>query len=120
VWPAAIVVGLCGVSGVVYTFVVIGRARRQTHYRPVLEDWAWHAGIPFVAYAALLTASIRLAASPIPSLFIVAASALLLLFVGIHNAWDTVTFIAVERVRPEGQQPGADDGRQDRDATGWP
>lgn len=105
VWPASILIGLCGVSGVAYTFVVIRRGRRQTRYRPVLEDWVWHAGIPLVAYAALLTTSIGLAAASVPSLFVIAASALLLLFVGIHNAWDTVTFIAVERMHVEG--PGA-------------
>ena len=97
--------------GVTYAFVVIRRARRQTRYRPVLEDWAWHAGLPLVAYGALLTVSLGLAASPVPSLFVVAGSALLLLFVGIHNAWDTVTFVAVERMRVEGRQPGAEDGR---------
>jgi ABC-type proline/glycine betaine transport system permease subunit len=100
-----------------YTFVVIRRTRRQTRYRPVLEDWAWHAGIPLVAYVALLITALGLGASPVLFLFVVAASALLLLFVGIHNAWDTVTFIAVERMRVEGQQSGAEDGRPDRDAT---
>jgi hypothetical protein len=39
--------------------------------------------------------------------FVIAATALLLLFIGIHNAWDTVTYIAVERLptpkEPEGQ-----------------
>ena len=114
VWPVAIVVGCCAVFGVGYVFVVIRRGRRQTRYRPVLEDWAWHAGIPFVAYAALLAASIGLTSSPIRSLFVVAASALLLLFVGIHNAWDTVTFIAVERMRVEEPQPaGAEDDREE-------
>jgi hypothetical protein len=33
------------------------------------------------------------------SLFIVAADALLLLFVGIHNAWDTATYLALERIQ---------------------
>jgi hypothetical protein len=28
-------------------------ARRRTSYTPVLEDWLWHAGLPFVAYAAI-------------------------------------------------------------------
>lgn len=109
VWPASIVVGSCGVSGVVYTFVVIRRGRRQTRYQPVLEDWMWHACLPLAAYAAMLTGSLVLTAAPRPSLFVVAASALLLLFVGIHNAWDTVTFIAVERLGVEGRQPRTED-----------
>jgi hypothetical protein len=31
----------------------------------------------------------------VPALFGVALFALILLFVGIHNAWDTVTYVAV-------------------------
>ena len=110
VWPASLALGFCGLGGVAYTFVVIRRARRQTNYRPVLEDWAWHAGIPLAAYAILLTAAVTLTASPVPSLFVVAASALLLLFDGIHNAWDTVTYIALERVAVERNTPGPGDG----------
>jgi hypothetical protein len=34
--------------------------------------------------------------NPEPMLFAVAAMSLLLLFVGIHNAWDTVTWVAVK------------------------
>jgi hypothetical protein len=30
------------------------------------------------------------------ALFPIAGAALLLLFIGIHNAWDTVTFLALE------------------------
>jgi hypothetical protein len=33
----------------------------------------------------------------VPALFVIGATALLLLFIGIHNAWDTVTYVAVER-----------------------
>src|SRR4051794_5544144 len=36
--PAAVVSGLTGGAGVVYTLVVAQRLRRQTAYRPDLED----------------------------------------------------------------------------------
>jgi hypothetical protein len=37
----------------------------------------------------------------------VAAMSVLLLFVGIHNAWDTVTYLVVSRnPRPDGDQTG--------------
>jgi hypothetical protein len=32
-----------------------------------------------------------------PSLFAIGGTALLLLFIGIHNAWDAVTYIAQQR-----------------------
>src|SRR6266566_616393 len=38
--------GVCGLVGVVYGVIVVRRARRQTGYRPVWEDWLWHAVLP--------------------------------------------------------------------------
>jgi len=87
--------GACGAAGVVYGVIVIRRARRQTGYKPVWEDWLFHAVLPLIAYALMLTAAVALRSHPQRALFIVGAVALLLLFVGIHNAWDTVTYIAI-------------------------
>jgi hypothetical protein len=101
-WPSllapAIVLGVCGGAGVVYVVIVIRRTRRQTTYQPVLEDWIWHALLPFLAYAALFAAALVLAPYAPPSLFVIGGTALLLLFVGIHNAWDAVTFILFDQV----------------------
>jgi len=93
----ALALGAAGAAGVVYTLVVLRRARRQTGYKLVLEDWVWHCTIPLIAYGALLLAAIALPRHPEPWLFVIGATAILLLFTGIHNAWDAVTFIAVER-----------------------
>jgi hypothetical protein len=93
----------CGIAGVAYTARAIWHARRQTDYVPVLEDWLWHFALPMLAYALLAAATVGFRRHPEPSLFAVAATALLLLFAGIHNAWDSVTYIAIERRRkPEG------------------
>jgi len=44
---------------------------------------------------------------PWASSFVVGATALLLLSVGIHNAWDTVTYIAVEQAQtPQEREDG--------------
>lgn len=93
----ALLLGAVGVGGIVYVLVVIRRARRQQGYRPVLEDWIWHTIIPFVAYAGLLGAAICLSTHASQALFVVAASSLLLLLDGIHNAWDTVTYMAIQQ-----------------------
>jgi hypothetical protein len=90
-----VALGACGAIGVVYGVIVVRRARRQTDYRPVLEDWLWHAAFPLIAYALLLVAAILLPRYPQRVLFVIGAMALLLLFIGIHNAWDTVTYITV-------------------------
>ena len=108
-WPgltgADLALGACGLAGVGYVVVVVRRATRQTGYRLVFEDWLWHAVLPFVAYAALLVAAVTFARRPAGSLFAIGAVALLLLFVGIHNAWDSVTYVAVERLHRPPDEP---------------
>jgi len=98
----ALVLGSCGAAGLIYGFVVIRRARHQTDYTPVFEDWLWHGGLPVVAYTAFLTAAALLSWNSEAGLFIVGASALLLLFVGIHNAWDAVIYLALRGSQKEG------------------
>jgi hypothetical protein len=93
---AGIGAGLCGAAGVAYVLIVARRARRQTGYRPVLEDWLWHTVFPLIAYAALLAAGALLPRDPAAVLFVIGAAALFLLFIGIHNSWDTVTYLVVE------------------------
>lgn len=103
-WPtlsgAATAVGVCGAFGVVYTLIVIRRAGRTTEYKPVLEDWIWHACLPLVAYVVILVGATILPGYHTVSLFGIAGAALLLLFIGIHNAWDTVTYVAVGIKKP--------------------
>ena len=97
--PPGVAVAVVGICGLVYSIAVLRRALRQRDYKPVLEDWIWHAALPKIAYAALVVAGIRLAGAFADALFIVGGSALLLIFIGIHNAWDTVVYVAVERSR---------------------
>jgi hypothetical protein len=94
---AAVCISAFGLAGAVYTLQVLRHARRQKDYVPVLEDWIWHAVIPFLAYAAFFVSGILLPGDPEPCLFVIGAGALGLLFVGIHNAWDAVTYIALAR-----------------------
>lgn len=105
----ALSLGAGGVAGVAYMVMVVRQARRQTSYRPDLEDWLWHGVLPLVAYAALLAAAIVFPRRAESSLFVVGAVVVLLLFVGIHNAWDAVTYIARGRMTPEesGRPPSA-------------
>lgn len=102
--PVAIAIGIFGMAGVVYVAIVIKRARLQSGYKPDLGDWMWHAGLPLASYSSLLIAAITLQRSPGPALFVVGAAALMLLFIGIHNSWDTVTYIAVGPWREAGQR----------------
>ena len=103
-WSITLLLGLIGLGGVTYTIIITRRLRRQVSnpasYTPVMEDWIWHTVLPLVAYTALVIAAITLSASPLP-LFFLGAATVLLLFIGIHNSWDTVTFIASQPPQPE-------------------
>jgi hypothetical protein len=94
----AALIAACGAAGVVYSGLVARRATRQTVYRMVLEDWLWHIVLPVTAHALLLAAGLALAWHPVGSLFTIATAAMLLLFIGIHNAWDTVTYQVLQQV----------------------
>jgi F0F1-type ATP synthase assembly protein I len=89
---AAIVLGLLGVIGIVYEMVVLRRMRQQKAYDPEGEDWLFHGFLPLAAYLILAGSAYAAWARHPDALFGVASSALLLLFVGIHNAWDAVTY----------------------------
>ena len=88
----AVLWGLAGLSGMVYVVLVARRVRLQTAYQAVFEDRLFHVWLPFTAYAMLVGSACAAYSHPRPALFVVGAAALLLLFTGIHNAWDIVTF----------------------------
>jgi hypothetical protein len=103
---AALCIAAFGIAGVAYVGNVMRHARRLTAYKPVLEDWIWHGALPLVAYVALFAAAIVLRRDTTPALFAIGTNAILLLFVGIHNAWDSVTYIALTRRRgADGTEP---------------
>jgi hypothetical protein len=93
--PVSTSLGLAGLCGIVYVGRLMNRARRQLTYTPDLEDWVCYTILPFVAYGAILAGAIALLAAPADALFAFAGAALLLIFIGIHNAWDIVTFLAI-------------------------
>jgi hypothetical protein len=82
-----------GAIGVTYGAIVLIRARRQTGYEPVWEDWMWYVALPELVYVMLIIMAILLRTHVGVGLFGVAAVALALLLIGIHNAWDTVTHL---------------------------
>lgn len=95
----AVLWGLVGLSGIVYAVVVARRLRVQTAYRPVFYDWLFHVLFPFAAYAMLAGSAFAAHSYTRPALFLIGAAALLLLFIGIHNAWDAVTYHVFVRRR---------------------
>ena len=90
------VIGLFGLTGVAYTSIVTKRASSSRRYKPVLEDWIFHVVLPFTSYLLLLGSAFGLTRYDTQALFTIAGASLLLLVVGVHNAWDTVTYLALD------------------------
>jgi len=97
-WSVAWVLKIVGAAGIGYVLLIGYSAARTTEYKPVWEDWLWHVIIPLVAYGTLIASAFEMLSESTLGLFGVGASALLLLFIGIHNAWDTVTYIVTEHL----------------------
>ena len=96
--PTSVAFGLIGLVGACYVLSVARRMGTQTAYKPVFEDWMFHAALPLLAYA-ILTVSAFVAPTDIRgALFGIGGAELLLLFVGIHNAWDAVAYHVVVNI----------------------
>jgi hypothetical protein len=92
---ASVALAVCGVGGLAYTAVVIRRERRQTFYLPVWQDWLWYAVLPSGVYGSLGVAALFLRGRTADALFVIAADALGMLLIGIHNSWDSVLHLVV-------------------------
>jgi uncharacterized membrane protein len=88
--------------------------RVQTFYRPEFEDWVFYALLPLAAYAVLVLSAFAAPFHTREALFGIGTAALMLLFIGIRNAWDSVAYhVLVSRGdrKPERRR------QQRRDAT---
>jgi hypothetical protein len=75
-----------------YAVIVTRGMSVQTTYRPVFSDWLFNALLPFVGYVLLPLSALAALFRMRITLFGVGAGTLLLLFIGIHNAWDAVAY----------------------------
>jgi hypothetical protein len=99
-WPSlaypAWLLAIAGLCAVVYVLRVWFLTRRFTEYTPDIEDWVFYTILPLAAYGTILVGAIVLNAAPHVAPFALAGAVLLLIFIGIRNAWDVVTYIAME------------------------
>jgi len=107
-WPSltafAVSLGVCGLIGVPYAIGIFWHARKAT-YNPDFGDWIWYATLPLIAEIILVAAALWLWWNHGWALYLVAADALLFLLLGIHNSWDTVTYIIIQNTdRPKDER----------------
>src|ERR1043166_4449876 len=95
-WPNATAAAFClligGIGGIIYSAIVTRRIRFQDSYEPEIEDWIFYVGMRLLAFLILALSALFAMSYTAGSLFGVAAAATILLFSGIHNAWDAVTY----------------------------
>ena len=72
----------------------------------MLEDWVWRVVFPLLAYALTLMASLWLESMTPLALLLVGGASVLLVLIGIHNAWDTVTYLILQRMQREQEKTG--------------
>ena len=98
VFQLLVALAVFGAAGIGYMLIVLRRALRQTSYEPVFEDWLFYTALPIAAYLTVLVGSWLLRQQRTTAgLFVTAAGSVLLLCVGIRNAWDNVIYIAIGR-----------------------
>ena len=108
-WPGhhfvQLAMGLVGLAGIGYSIAVWRRVRGVTTYAMVFEDWAWHVILPLIAYAITVASALTVEHETVFALFLIGAASVLLLFIGIHNAWDTVSHLTLQRIQREQEKP---------------
>ena len=89
-----------GICGLIYMAITAFRMFTQHIYRPDLEDVTFHVALPGAAYGLLMLSTVVDPKRLELALFGVGGAALLLLFTGIHNAWDAVAYhVYVQRTK---------------------
>ena len=107
----AIILAIAGGIGVVYSIRVLYRIRKtQVDYNPDIEDWTWYIVLPALAYLTVAVSAFYILSQATNALFALAGATLLIIFIGIHNAWDVVTYLAI--VRLPGERQRDDDSQQ--------
>jgi hypothetical protein len=90
--------GAVGIFGLLYVgFIAANIGRISTTYIPVIEDWLWNVVLPAVVYGAFLALTFSFWHRPDESLYAAAAACVLLMFIGIHNAWDIAAWNSMRK-----------------------
>jgi len=117
-WPSlslpAGLLAATGLAGSAYAVWIGVRAARLRTYQADRSDWLWYVIVPLAGYAAILIDGLLLTRAPQTALAAIAAAVMLLLFTGIHNAWDVVTFVAFDRDGRDATTGRAPDAAADR------
>ncbi len=109
----SLLLGLLSGGMVFYQIVVMQRMRRMPHYQSTLEDWLWYMVLPLLANVMFSIAAILLSKNPSLALYLIGLAMMMLLLIGIRNAWDNVTFLALLRSHSHSEDQATEKKRGD-------
>jgi hypothetical protein len=94
--------GVMGLVGLIYIgTIAAGIHRLKGAYTPVMEDWLWNVVLPALCFAVLLGIAFLFSTRPKECLYGVAAVIMLLMIVGIHNAWDIAVWNSINKQKED-------------------
>jgi hypothetical protein len=96
-WPVGIILGLCGLTGLVNQVYVILKQFKMNIASLDWLDWALFSAVPALGYASLVAGAAGLIAEKSFAPYAIAGAITLLLFAGIFGAWDLTLWIARNR-----------------------
>jgi hypothetical protein len=107
-WPLGLILGLGGLAGIAYAGLVTRLVRKLDFVSLDARDWIAYAGAPALANVGLLAGGAGLIAEKSFAPYPVAGAVMLLLFVGILDAWDLTLWIVrnhemARTAKPDGQ-----------------
>jgi hypothetical protein len=110
----SLLIGLLSLGMVFYQIVIMRRMWQMPHYQSTLEDWVWYMVLPLLANITLLAVAILLRNRAALALYLVGSAMLMLLLIGIRNAWDNVTFLALKRAHTHPEDRAKEKRRGDQ------
>jgi hypothetical protein len=96
--PAMMLGGGLAAAGVgLIVYMAWTRANRQwlSNKLPIL-DWIWYIGLPLVAFVSIIGSGIAIAKNAVMGPYTLAAATVLLIIIGIRNAWDIVVWMTTK------------------------
>jgi hypothetical protein len=96
-WPVGIILGLFGLTGLVYQIHVFLKQRKVALASLDWLDWTMFSVVPMLGNASLIAGAAGLIADKSFALYAIAGAITLLLFAGIYGAWSITLWIARNR-----------------------
>jgi hypothetical protein len=99
-WPIGIILGVCGLSGLIYQIYVILMQRKIDFASPDWLDWALFSAAPALGNASMIAGAVGLIAEKSFAPWAIAGAVTLLLFAGVFGAWDLTLWLARNQDKP--------------------